>query len=76
MKKPVPPSKPKTDTPFTPSVFDHGIDIIGDELDDQEEEEESTEETLERILPIPKMEKKIVPEHPYCTNWPVGEKKK
>jgi len=21
------------------------------------------------------MEKKIVPEHPYCTNWPVGEKK-
>ena len=57
-------------------MFDHGIDIIGDEWDDPEEEEESTEETLERILPIPKMEKKIVPEHPYCTNWPVGEKKK
>ena len=30
---------------------------------------------LENILAIPKMEKKIVPEHPYCTNWPVGEKK-
>ena len=58
-----------------PSV-DHGVDIIGDEWEDPEEEEESTEETLERILPIPKMEKKIVPEHPYCTNWPVGEKKK
>ena len=71
----MPPLKPKTDTPFTPSVFDHGIDIIGDEWDDPEEEKESTEETLERILPIPKMEKKYVPEHPYCTNWPVADKK-
>jgi len=43
--------------------------------DEWEEEEESAEETLQNILPIPKMEKKIVPEHPYCTNWPVGEKK-
>ena len=57
-----------------PSV-DHGVDILGDEWEEPEEEE-STEETLEKILPIPKMEKKIVPEHPYCTNWPVGEKKK
>ena len=51
---------------------DHGVDVVDDEW---EEEEESTEETLQNILPIPKMEKKIVPEHPYCTNWPVGEKK-
>ena len=59
-----------------PSV-DHGVDIIGDEWEDPEEEEESTEETLEKILPIPKMEyeKKYVPEHPYCTNWPVADKK-
>tara|TARA_B110000014_G_C19811737_1_gene421383 strand:+ start:231 stop:407 length:177 start_codon:yes stop_codon:yes gene_type:complete len=51
------------------------VDIIGDEWEDPEEEEESTEETLERILPIPNMVKKIVPEHPYCTNWPVADKK-
>ena len=57
-----------------PSV-DHGVDIIGDEWEDPEEEEESTEETLEKILPILKMEKKYVPEHPYCTNWPVADKK-
>ena len=57
-----------------PSV-DHGVDIIGDEWDDPEEEKESTEETLEKILPILKMEKKYVPEHPYCTNWPVADKK-
>ena len=55
-----------------PSKVDHGVDVVGDE---GEEEKESTEETLQNILPIPKMEKKIVPEHPYCTNWPVGEKK-
>ena len=55
-----------------PSKVDHGVDVVDDEW---EEEEESTEETLQNILPIPKMEKKIVPEHPYCTNWPVGEKK-
>ena len=54
---------------------DHGVDIIGDEWDDPEEEKESTEETLEKILPILKMEKKYVPEHPYCTNWPVADKK-
>ena len=69
----MPPSRPKTDTPFTPSVFDHGIDIIGDEW--EEPEEESAEETLERILPIPKMEKRYDPAHPYCTNWPVADKK-
>ena len=47
---------------------DQGVDVVDDE-------EESTEGILQNILPIPKMEKKIVPEHPYCTNWPVGEKK-
>ncbi len=60
------------DSKNPPSQVDHGVDVVGDEW---EEEEESTEETLQNILPIPKMEKKIVPEHPYCTNWPVGEKK-
>jgi len=47
---------------------DHGEDVVDDE-------NESTEGILQNILPIPKMEKKNVPEHPYCTNWPVGEKK-
>ena len=68
----MPPLKPKTDTPFTPSVFGQDIDMIRNEEDHPEE----VEDTLDKILPIPKMEKKIVPEHPYCTNWPVGEKKK
>ena len=45
---------------------DHKEDVVDDE---------STEGILQNILPIPKMEKKIVPEHPYRTNWPVGEKK-
>tara|TARA_B100001029_G_C15027019_1_gene434299 strand:- start:908 stop:1108 length:201 start_codon:yes stop_codon:yes gene_type:complete len=56
---------------------DHGIDIIGDEWEEPEEEE--VEEILNKIVPLPKkipMEKKIVPEHPYCTNWPVGDKDK
>ena len=52
---------------------DHGVDIIGDEW----EEPEEVEKILDDMLPIPEkipMEKKIVPEHPYCTNWPVGDK--
>ena len=55
---------------------DHGIDIIGDEWEEPEKEDE-VEKQLNDILPIPKKipkEKKIVPEHPYCTNWPVGDK--
>jgi hypothetical protein len=47
---------------------DHGVDVVVDE-------DESAEEILQNILPIPKMEKKIVPEHPYCTNWPVTNRK-
>ena len=57
---------------------EHGVDIIGDEWEKPEEEDE-VEKQLNDILPIPKkipMEKKIVPEHPYCTNWPVGDKDK
>jgi len=50
---------------------DHGVDVCGDEWEESEEDK-----TLQNILPIPNMEKKNVPEHPYCTNWPVGEKKK
>ena len=48
-----------------PSV-DHGVDIIGDEWEDSEEEPE---------MPKMEYEKKYVPEHPYCTNWPVTNKK-
>ena len=48
-----------------PSV-DHGVDIIGDEWEDSEEEPE---------MPKMEYEKKYVPEHPYCTNWPVADKK-
>ena len=48
-----------------PSV-DHGVDIIGDEWEDSEEEPE---------MPKMEYEKKYVPEHPYCTNWPVTNRK-
>ncbi len=49
---------------FTPSVFDHGIDIIGDEWDEEIENPEI------------EYKEKHVPEHPYCTNWPVSKKEK
>ena len=45
-------------------IVDHGIDIIGDEWDDPEDEESEME-----------YEQKYVPEHPYCTNWPVNKRK-
>ncbi len=44
-------------------------------VDHDECEKTEVDKKLQNILPIPKMEKKNVPEHPYCTNWPVGEKK-
>ena len=48
-------------------TIDHGVDIIGDEWDDPEEEPEMSPEI--------KLEKRYVPEHPYCTNWPVSSRK-
>ena len=44
----------------------HGVDIIGDEWEEPEEEPE---------MPKMEYEKKYVPEHPYCTNWPVTNRK-
>ena len=49
------------------STVDHGVDIIGDEWD--EEEDESEMSSME-------YEKKFDPAHPYCTNWPVSRKSK
>ncbi len=47
------------------------IDILippkDDELDEENEEPE---------MPKTEYEKKNVPEHPYCTNWPVSKKEK
>ena len=40
--------------------IDHGVDILGDECEDEEDDTE--------------MEKRFDPEHPYCTNWPVTKK--
>ncbi len=46
------------------------IDILippkDDELDEENEEPE---------MPKTEYEKKIVPDHPYCTNWPMNKKK-
>ena len=41
-------------------IVDHGVDIIGDEWEEDED---------------PEMEKRFDPDHPYCTNWPVNKKK-
>ncbi len=55
---------------------DHGVDICGDEW----EEPEEVEKILDDMLPIPNKddgyEKRYDPKHPYCTNWPVGHRKK
>ena len=46
------------------------IDVLippkDDELDEENEELE---------MPKTEYEKKIVPDHPYCTNWPLNKKK-
>ena len=44
--------------------IDHGIDILGDEWEDEEDDPEMEE-----------YEQRNDPEHPYCTNWPVNKKK-
>ena len=54
----IPPTLPKVD---------HGIDIIGDEWDEEDEESE---------MPKEEYEQRNDPEHPYCTNWPVSKKEK
>ena len=46
--------------------IDHGIDILGDEWEDEEDDPEMTDE----------YEQREDPEHPYCTNWPVNKGKK
>ena len=55
---------------------EHGVDIIGDEW----EEPKEVEKILDDMLPIPNKddgyEKRYDPVHPYCTNWPVGHRKK
>lgn len=49
-------------------IVDHGIDIIGDEWENEDEEEPE-------MPPKIKFEERIDPVHPYCTNWPVKNKK-
>ncbi len=44
-------------------LVDHGVDIIGDEWEDEEDDPEMEE-----------YEQRKDPDHPYCTNWPVGRK--
>ena len=42
--------------------------LIPPKVDDDEEDEEPE-------MPETEYEEKHVPEHPYCTNWPVNKKK-
>ena len=46
-------------------IVDHGIDIIGDEW-------EEDDEVPKKLI---KLEKRHDPKHPYCTNWPVSRTK-
>ena len=43
------------------------IDVLVPPKDDEDEETE---------MPETEYEEKHVPEHPYCTNWPVSKKEK
>ena len=52
--------------PPTLPIVDHGVDIIGDEWDEENEEPE---------MPKMEYEQRNDPDHPYCTNWPMNKKK-
>ena len=56
-------------------VIDHGIDIIGDEWDEESESEEINTDTLQNKEDW-EFEKRDDPDHPYCTNWPLNKKRK
>ena len=46
------------------------IDILIPPKDDEKDENDEEPE-----MPNTEYEKKHVPEHPYCTNWPMSKKK-
>ena len=59
-------------------MIDHGIDIIGDEWEDEEEwaSNEINSDALQNKEDWEKIyEVRHDPNHPYCTNWPVNKKK-
>ncbi len=45
--------------------------LIPPKVDDERDQEDEEPE-----MPKTEYEKKNVPEHPYCTNWPVSKKEK
>ena len=59
-------------------TIDHGVDIIGDEWDEENEwnnEEINTEALQNGEDWEMEFEKRNDPTHPYCTNWPVNKRK-
>ena len=56
-------------------TIDHGIDIIGDEWDEEDESEEINTDILQNEEDW-EYEKRNDLKHPYCTNWPVNKKRK
>jgi len=46
--------------------------MIYDRFQDDTSEEDAPPKPKRKPIPF---EKRTNPEHPYCTNWPVGEKK-
>ena len=66
----IPPTLPKVD---------HGIDIIGDEWDEEDEwaSNEINSDALQNKEDWEKQyEVRHDSNHPYCTNWPVNKKKR
>ena len=58
-------------------TIDHGVDIIGDEWEDEEEwaSNEINSDALQNKEDWEKQyEVRHDPNHPYCTNWPVSKK--
>jgi hypothetical protein len=53
--------------------IDHGIDILGDEWEEEEDEAEM-KKGIDKY--VDEYEQRNDPEHPYCTNWPVNKEKK
>ena len=54
---------------------DHPLNPVSSTFDSKPKTTGTTYEERPRRKPPIEMEKRIDPNHPYCTNWPVGDNK-